>query len=128
MIAFRTILTRDRRIWHVAYSAAQVSTCRYKFGAVIASGNDIISIGTNIQKTHPVFKRYGAYCISIHAEVRAMIKARQDVSGMSLYVARYGSMNTSSYPCSCCVSLIQESGIRFIIYCDETTLRKVQVP
>lgn len=127
MITFRTILTRDERLWHVAYSAAQLSTCRYKFGATIASGNDIISVGTNVLKTHPVFQYYGVYCISIHAEIRALIKAKQDVSGMSLYVARSGSVNKASYPCPCCLSLIQDSGIRFIIYHDKHTLRKVHI-
>ena len=107
--------TRDIRYYDLACEIAALSDCRYKFGSVIAYRNKRISIGINRIKTHPVFRKYGEHCISIHAEMSAILKARCDLTGCTMYIAR-DSINPHSKPCSVCMSIIIESGISRTVY------------
>jgi deoxycytidylate deaminase len=102
-----------------------MSECRYKFGAVIAKGKIVVSVGVNIFKTHPVYKNYGSYVNSIHAEYYALLKAG-DVTGCTMYIARQ-SINPHSKPCKVCRQLIKESGIREICYHDGKQLVKEKI-
>lgn len=116
------ISNKDIQYYNAACILSQESECRYKFAALIVKGKKI-STGVNKRKTHPVFKRYGSYIISIHAEVAAVLKARFDVQGSTMYIAR-DSVNPQSRPCKVCMAILIESGIRRIVYHNGRTLQE----
>lgn len=117
------ITNNDIRFYTAAHSVAMNSPCRYKFGAVIVRQGRIISRQSNIIKTHPIMGRYGEWCISIHAEINAILKSRVDVNGAVMYIAR-DSVNPNSLPCKTCMSIIIEKGIFAIVYHNGTELKK----
>ena len=91
----------------------------HQLGAVIVKGNKIISVGFNKNKTHTksnhAWKR-------LHAELCAIIKAKQDLTGSSIYVYREtknGNLGLSR-PCPSCMEAIQEAGINKIYYTTDT--------
>ena len=107
----------------VAIAAAKLSDHQFKLGAAITKGKRVISIGANqSKKTHPIFiqrNKYNTYCIKIHAEVACILKARQDIRGCKIFVARVNNHGLSmAMPCILCRGFIKESGIREIIYTD----------
>jgi len=87
----------------------------HKLGAVISRGNRVISLGFNKNKTHTKsnhsWKR-------LHAEISAIIKARQDVTSCHIYIYREtkdGQM-AMARPCRSCMEAIKEAGIKKIFY------------
>jgi deoxycytidylate deaminase len=114
---------KDTRLLHFAYSIAGLSHCRYKFGCVLVKGSRIISTGVNIRKTHPIFDRYGEYCVSMHAEYHAIMRCACTLHGAVAYIARYGMMKASK-PCAICLELFQEHGIKAIVYHTGTAIHK----
>ncbi len=78
-----------------------------KCGCVIARDNKVVSIGFNgyphgIEDAND--PRETKYDKTIHSEINAILHAKQDISGCSLYV-------TPLPPCSRCASVIIQSGI-----------------
>lgn len=87
----------------------------HRLGAVIVRGNKIISVGFNKNKTHTksnhAWKR-------LHAELSAIIKAKQDITNCSIYVYREtknGDLGMAR-PCESCMEAIREAGINKIFY------------
>jgi dCMP deaminase len=84
-------------------------------GAVIARGKFVVSVGFNglpqgiADTAERLENREIKYPIILHAEVNAILSARQDIRGCSLYVTPY-------MPCPQCASMIVQSGIRRIVY------------
>jgi len=113
---------RDMRYYELATMLAMNSACRFQMGSVIALGARIFALGTNVIKTHPVQKRYGSHVVSIHAEYSAILHARCDLTGSTLYVARY--RNLISKPCAACALLMVEAGIKSMVYHDGKTVVK----
>ena len=107
------------RFFDVAKAASKHSDHpAHKLGAVIVKGNKIISVGFNKNKTHTksnhAWKR-------LHAEICAIIKAKQDLTGCSIYVYREtknGALGLSK-PCPSCFAAIKESGIKTMFYTTE---------
>lgn len=91
----------------------------HQLGAVIVRGNKIVSMGFNKNKTHTksnhAWKR-------LHAEISAIIKSREDLTGCSIYVYRETKLGHlgMARPCASCLSAIQEAGIKKIFYSTET--------
>lgn len=87
----------------------------HKLGAVIVKGNKIISVGFNKNKTHTksnhAWKR-------LHAEICAIIKTKEDLTGCNIYVYRETKLGNlgMARPCPSCLAAIQESGIKRICY------------
>lgn len=108
--------TRDLKFFELATMLADDSTCRFRMGAVIAHGARIVALGTNKIKTHPVQRRYGSHVVSIHAEYAAILRARCDLTGSTLYVARFKDL--ISKPCASCALLMYEAGIKYMVYHD----------
>ena len=123
----RCVLRRDRRIWGIAYEVAGKSTCLYQFGAVLARGKTILAAGCNQIKTHPMMRRYGNDCISIHAEARTLLRAQKGTHGSILYVARSHLVQKSSFPCPICLDLARKSGVVAIVFRDNSAIRKIKL-
>jgi deoxycytidylate deaminase len=96
---------------------------QHKIGAVITSKKgDIISVGVNKMKTHPMQARFSAMTndpmkIYLHAEIAAIIAAK-GVQGHSIYIARIrrnGSTGIAK-PCAGCAAALQEYGIKKIYF------------
>lgn len=96
-----------------------------KCGAVITRGNRIVSIGFNgfpnkcSDHDHFYNDRIKKYNRVIHAEVNAILFAKQDLSDCSIYVYPI-------QPCSNCMALIIQSGISkvFTLFPDEDKAKR----
>lgn len=86
---------------------------KYKVGSVITSGPNVISVGFNQLKTHPKSTHPHK---NLHAEMSAILLAKQDLKDCEIYVFRQLKDNTPamSKPCEYCMTLIQEAGIKKI--------------
>lgn len=103
----------DARFLDLASLVASWSKDQTKVGACVADGNNrVVSLGYN------GFPRGVADDMSVprekklmrvlHAESNAILHARRDLSGCSIYVTRP--------PCSNCAALIIQSGIARVVY------------
>ena len=104
-----------------AIKAAQTRNERnsdYRLGACIAKANRIISVGYNRQKTHTKSRHKYKW---LHAEMDAILRAREDLRGATIYVVRVRKNDTlgRSMPCRECMSWLAEVGIKKIIFCDQ---------
>ena len=115
---------KDKQLWHkrfidLAYHIASWSKDpSSKIGAVIVDSNRrIVSTGYNgfargVRDTDGrLWNRDVKYKIVLHAEENAIMFAKQNLDGCSLYV-------TNMPPCSHCASLIIQSGIKSVYYPD----------
>jgi len=91
----------------------------FRFGVVIFNKNKILSTGTNsiraARKLHPRFFRWPG---SVHAEVAAILNAKTNLSGSSIFIIRVNKAGDLMYsrPCEHCLRYIKEVGIKKIIY------------
>lgn len=85
-----------------------------KVGAVITRGKFVVSLGFN---GHPagvddsdarLLDRETKYRTIIHAEINAILSARQPLDGCTLYVVPF-------MPCSNCGAVIVQSGIKRVV-------------
>jgi dCMP deaminase len=89
-----------------------------KVGAVITEGNRIVSLGYNgfaagvEDNDHRLNNRDIKLNLTIHAEENAMIFAKQDISGCTIYLTHP--------PCPRCASKLIQEGIRLIVYREPT--------
>lgn len=97
----------------------------FKMGAVIASGKKMLGLGhNNVTKTHPASNTPYSH---IHAELAAMLNARTDLTGTTLYVFRGGKNDRPliSKPCKHCQALIAKAGIKTVIFSVNGGYKKV---
>lgn len=96
---------------HIASWSKDPST---KCGAVITKGNKIISLGFNglasgiEDYAERLVNRDVKYKMVIHAEENAILFAKQDLEGCSIYLYPFP-------PCSNCAAKIIQSGIKRVI-------------
>jgi len=84
---------------------------KYRVGAVVVRSGNILGVGFNSMKTHP---KSTTYFQRIHAELKAILNAQDDVSGADIYVVRLvkpGGMGCA-FPCPACEALLIDSGIK----------------
>lgn len=106
-----------------------VPVSRAKLCAAIVVKNNIVSIGINQRKTHPMQAEFAKneHACYLHAEIDAITKAKrrinkEDFKKATLYVVRVKRINQGSYfpalakPCSGCQEAIREYGIKRVIY------------
>ena len=102
---------------------------RYHIGCVVVYKKQILSVGFNSVKTHPIQKIYNKERFdcdstphSLHAEISALIflKDRKDIdwSNVELYTYRENKAGelALSKPCKSCMALIESLGIKKINY------------
>lgn len=116
------------------------STSSYKLGAVLAVGRNIISTGTNQNKTHPyqdyLSSRSNRYCFGcdgermahrnwVHAELDCLRKIDVAPSRSTLFIARVlpGSNIHTAFegtgmarPCAACLPFVKQKRIFEICY------------
>jgi deoxycytidylate deaminase len=111
------LYNRDETHLRLARLTARNSTAvNYKLGAVLARGRKVLGVGFNDPlKTHPSSNTYGQ---KIHAELAAIINARCDLNGATLYVFRSGKNERPllSKPCLHCQALIEREGIKTVVF------------
>lgn len=132
----------DRRWFELAMKTAELSLCQFKHGAVITFKRKPISVGCNIPKMSNSIRRLirGApynqtaenrrsRSDQIHAEVVAILKARTNLHGATLYSARYRPRGFfgDSCPCDSCSQIISLSGISCVVYSLNGELKKAEL-
>jgi deoxycytidylate deaminase len=122
-------LTRhDIKALHIAVSTSDKSDHKHKHGAIIYNGRKIVSRGFNSSKTHPLAdRRYDYSCL--HAELDAIIKARGPVRNSSMAIVRVNNSGKlmNSKPCSYCMKLLKEKGIRYLTYSINGGVKKIRL-
>lgn len=125
-------ISKNEYYMNIAIQVSLRSTCiRRKVGAIIVKDNRILATGYNGAPTgmtnctdnpnrcyrslHNIESGCDLHlCYAVHAEQNALIsalKTGEDLVGASIYV--------NTYPCSTCMRLILQAGIREIYYIDE---------
>lgn len=95
--------------------ASTFSTHKKPVGACIHKKKMYI-LGWNKQKTHPFFSN-GKPWFSIHAEMDAVLKAKTDLRGATIYVYRESNGKPAlSKPCAHCMKHLIEVGIKTVYY------------
>lgn len=110
---------------------------RFKFGAVLTINREIISIGQNCLRSHPMQKKFGKNedAIYLHAEIKTIVNAlnhvnKDDLKNSTLYIHRVkkkiisrNKMGTKfewvdglACPCSGCQSAIEAFKIPHVIF------------
>ena len=100
-----------------------------RIAAAIVHKRDLLSIGFNSTKTHPLQARHADHPdrVHMHAEVNAIcgsFKSKQDLDGCTIYICRlkYADSDKSSViwgnvkPCDSCFKLIKDYNFKQIIY------------
>lgn len=106
---------KDIGYYKQALRLAITSTCSDRHGSVIVKNGSVLSLATNRNCSNPVSKSFKKQ--TIHAEQRAIACSRSDLTGSTLYSARY-HRNGISTPCIMCMELIKLAGIRSVVYCN----------
>jgi len=120
---------RDIKYFNFATDIAQDSEhYKCRLGAVIVQNGEIVSSAINIQKSHPMQKKYNVHrqmkgCNHhhhLHAEMHAILKTqnKDKLKGSTIYVSRIkddGSIGMAR-PCPACLNAIIDFGIKNIFY------------
>lgn len=129
---------KDFHFFDLAEKVSKMSDYKRKakIGAVITNKSEIISVGVNKLKSHPLQKRLNKLYFSsrfgglydgdkiihrfnIHAELNAILNAGdKNLSGCSIYIFRKdgnGKLGMSR-PCKACMALIKKCGIKKVYY------------
>lgn len=98
-----------------------------RVGATIYTRRELVAVGVNKNKTHPLQGRYNkelSYYTSpyLHAEMSALLAGmKTKEKGTELYVAR--KLNREGWgnarPCKACMKAIRDSGIQRVTYTTE---------
>lgn len=113
-----------------AVNEAKQSTHQHQMGAVIFNKKIIVSTGRNypsrsVKHLHPRFIRWQG---SLHAEADAIIKARRDLKGYSMFVVRINNRGEFrlAYSCLYCLDYLNFVLIRELYYTtNEGTIERV---
>jgi deoxycytidylate deaminase len=91
---------------------------RQKHGCVIVRRGSVLAMGYNKRRAHDYYGWLPEDKCSFHAEVVAIRKTKQDLANATIYVARINGSEKERYsaPCPYCKKVIEEAGIRKVIY------------
>lgn len=123
------ITKSDYKYFYKARQAATISDFhKTHIGCVAVYQGNIISIGCNCNKTHPIQKKYNRYrkpsdsmLPKLHAEISCINSIRYldvNFSKVKLYIYRIRNDQPFglSRPCPSCMAAIKDLGIRDIFY------------
>jgi deoxycytidylate deaminase len=117
----------DKRIINVAAGLAALSTHpKAHIGAVLVVGRDIISVGVNGRKSHPLQKYYNKFRFLddnahhlMHAELEALVRGRAMIrSNATMYIYRLLRTGEQGMcrPCGGCMRALSDYKIGNIVY------------
>lgn len=102
----------------IALNVPKVS--KQRMVACLVRKRKIVSIGIAQKKTHPLQAKFckNEKAIYLHAEISAIVNAKQDVEGCDLYIMRVrpDGQRGLAKPCKGCARAIKHFGIRKVIY------------
>lgn len=122
---------RDKKFMDFARRLATSNSMKMKLAACLVIRNEIISVGFNSDKSHPLQKRFAKNNDAIfkHAEVDCIIKAlkivdEDDLKDAALYVYRVKKQNKGdsnwvsglAEPCPGCKKAIEHFGIKRTVF------------
>ena len=108
---------------------------RMKLAASLVIKRDVISVGMNAMRSHPIQKKYGKNdeAIYLHAEINAIVNSlnhvdKDDLRKADLYVYRVKKdpverkhwVDGLSCPCEGCMSAIDAFKIKRVVYSTDT--------
>lgn len=123
--------SRDKKYMDFVRRLATSNNMKMKLAACLVIRNEIISVGFNSDKSHPLQKRFAKNIDAIfkHAEVDCIIKAlkvvdEDDLKDATLYVYRVKKMNKGdthwvsglAEPCPGCAKAIEHFGIKRTVF------------
>ena len=116
------------------FDVAQASDGKFKHAALCLDNRGrIVSIAPNTYKTHPEQAKYARLAgkpkkVSLHAEMAALIKAKEEVS--TIIVCRVNNKGELRYskPCPICTLAIEQSSIEDVWYSDEDGFKCMHIP
>lgn len=105
-------------LYQIALEVPKVS--KQRMVACLVRKKRVISIGIAQKKTHPLQARFCKHekAIYLHAEISAIVNAREDVRGADLYIMRVrpdGERGLAK-PCRGCARAIKHYGVRNVYY------------
>lgn len=99
----------------------------HRLGAVIVKGGDVIGVGFNKKKTHPMSKtRFN----NIHAELSAVLNSGlENLHGCSIYVYRETRQGQPAMarPCVDCMRMLQQLSIDKVFYTSDSGFSEEEV-
>lgn len=118
------ITKRDLKMMKLAEKMAEHSDFgRVSIGAVLTENKDVVSVGFNQRKTHPLQRHYnhisGHHCGSwIHAEIAAYTKLPFGSNPDTLYVFRKDLEGNIAMarPCKACMRANKDYKIKRVVY------------
>lgn len=128
-------MTKDQKYMAFVRRLAINSNMKMKFAACLVIRNEIISIGANSEKSHPLQKKFAKNRDAIfkHAEVDCIINAlrhvdQEDLSKATLYIHRVKKLTKDhkywsdglSEPCCGCKQAIDYFKIKKVVYSTDT--------
>lgn len=116
-----------RHAEYVTSIAKSADASGFHFGALVFNRNEIISAGWCQEKSHPQQARFMKFAKSykqtnnwLHAEIHAIIAAKQDIRGCDIAVARWAENRLKpSHPCGACWQAMLVAGIKRVWFWDE---------
>ena len=136
------ILNRDMKIMNFTRRLAIDNpgvNKRMKLAASLVIKRDVISVGVNVMRSHPIQKKFGKNdeAIYLHAEINAIVNSlnhvdKDDLRKADLYVYRVKKDPTDpkrkhwvdglSCPCEGCMSAIDAFKIKRVVYSTDSNL------
>lgn len=97
---------------------------QHKVGAILVRNGNVISIGANSFKSHPLmgFK-------TLHAEVQALIGCRyKDISGSTMFTSRINKNGKvgMAKPCNICSEVLKSYGIRKVYFTTSDSIEEIK--
>jgi deoxycytidylate deaminase len=124
-------MTRDKKHMDFVRRLAISNNMKMKLAACLVIRNEVISVGLNSDKSHPLQKKFAKNNEAIfkHAEVDCIIKAlkivdEDDLKNATLYVYRVKKQNKGdtgwisglAEPCPGCQKAIEHFGIKRTVF------------
>lgn len=111
---------KQKAYMNVARFLASKSDLRHRHGAVVVKSGRVLGIGYNKSRNHPSVVNEGRHRMDCgyHAEAVAIRDAGDNSKGATIFVARINRQGDDllSKPCGYCQELIQESGIKNVLW------------
>jgi len=118
---------KQTKYFEVAKAVSATSEFRAKIGAAIVIDGVVVSVGTNIRKSHPLQQKYDRFRNEkpediphyLHAEIAAIVRAKDfDLSKAEVFVYRMnGDGNLGMCrPCPACMKALIDHGVKVVAY------------